>query len=1042
MKNLIKKATSMFCVGGLLLVLATAVGSIQAANLAGTLLHNGSPMSGITAETPDFYARIYGTTQDITADVTFTYYTTTGAYTITNLPNKKVTLSMVFHLHGSASTLPGNYRGAAYPDIPNLTPGELANYDIDERLVIHMTSPWDNDAIEFAIFPGSPYPAHNSPVWFQWDAVPGRDEYSFIIKKYRDPDHPSGYGYISTVLDTRILNTFWNALLDPSGPNEHYQAEIQAWNLTANKTIAFYMTTYTNGYGVQYRFKLVGAYNGPIWYVDPDATGKYRNGSDWEHAFENLQDALAAAGSGDEIWVAESIYRPDRGAGQTPGDRDAAFDLTTGVGVYGGFAGGESSRNERDSVANVTILSGDLSGNDGPGWANNGENSYHVVTSAGNDQYTVLDGFTITGGNAEGSYPRYIGGGVYISGGDVVISNCIIAANSSRGGGGLAIRGGGSPLLYKCVIIGNTSNTATGGGLDIQIAGPMLRSCLILGNTAGGRGGALNALNNSAPPTLTNCVISGNLTDTMGAAIANSGVGGPNPNPPILTNCTINNNTAGSQAGGIYNSNGNDVILNSCILWDNSDSGGTDESAQVMLSGGAAVIEYSCIQGWTGTLGGTGNIGLNPMLVDPDGLDDVFGTEDDNYRLLMGSPCIDTGHPGAAYNDPDGSRNDMGAYGGPWADQSIGYSSLPGSGFLFTTVGNIPTSFITEDNLDPAEIIGTANVDPVSGSNYSIHPYTNSPFGSKIRLHGLFGSTDNVDYYRVLIAGPWDGVTPPAPGDFTPLDDKLYKTWSWWSGTEWASMSLKIGPQTVRSVDNMYYLTTDGFWSHLDLRLILDTRQHPNGLYTIRCKGYDDTGSTLIDVTPGNAKDLIIRIDNSPVTAKINNVKYDPNSPNYDPIDDGEIKECAIINLETDSDNLRFNITATHPNGYLRTWILDNIAGKNDNRGIIARQSYSPPPGPLWFGVTGIQFETDDAPPPPVGLDPWIRCAYQFRLRAYSRVTNGYGYIYWAQFSDHYFLDLGGSYGCHRADINRSGKVDVADLSEMAAHWAETCPIE
>ncbi len=1042
MGNLIKKATSMFCVGGLLLVLSSAVGSIQAATLAGTLLHNGAPMSSITAVTPSLWAYDRTTTTNITATVVLTYNPANGQYSISGLPLHKVTINLRFHLRGATVTLPGNYHGSSTPDIGSLTPGELANYDIDERLIIHMTSPWDNDAIEFYTYPGSPYPAHASSVFFQWDAIPAADEYSLIIQKYRDLDHPSGYGYVGDTLDVRTFNTFWDAPLAPSEPDEHYQAWIRAYNLVTYETIATYMTTYTNGYGGDYRFKLAPAYNGPVWYVDPDATGKYRNGSDWEHAFENLQDALAAAGSGDEIWVAESTYRPDRGAGQTPGDRDATFDLKDGVGVYGGFAGGESSRNERDSVANVTILSGDLNANDGPDWANNGENCYHVVTSAGNDQYTVLDGFTITGGNAEGGHPRYLGGGVYISSGDVVISNCIIAANSSQGGGGLAIRGGGSPFLYKCMIIGNTSNAATGGGLDIQHAGPMLRSCMILGNTAGSRGGALNALNNSVPPTLTNCVISGNLTDTMGGAIANSGVGGPNPNPPILTNCTISNNTAGSQAGGIYNIEGNDVILNSCIVWDNSDSGGTDESAQVMLSGGAAVIDYSCIQGWTGTLGGTGNIGLNPMLADADGFDDVYGTEDDNVRLLVGSPCINTGQPGAAYNDPDGSRNDMGAYGGPWADQSLGYGGLSGNGFIFTTVGNIPTSEITDDNSNPAELIGMANVDPITAGQFSIHPYTNSPFGSKVRLHGLFGDADDVDYYRILLAGPWDGVTPPDAGDFQPLDDKLYKMLFWWNGVEWVNVSYKVGPHTVDSRDNMYLLTTEGYWSHIDLRLIWDTRQHGDGIYTLRCKGWRDSAGTLIDVTPPNAKDLIIRIDNSRVTARINNVKYDTDSPNYDLEDDGEIKECAIINLQNDSENLRFNITASHPNGSLRYWVLDTIAGKNDHRGIIASESYSAMPGPLWHAATTDEYNSEDAPAPPTGLEPWIRCAYQFRLRAYSRITNGYNYIYSTPFSDHYFLDLGGSYGCQRADINRNGKVDFADLGELGAFWAETCPLE
>jgi hypothetical protein len=465
-----------------------------------------------------------------------------------------------------------------------------------------------------------------------------------------------------------------------------------------------------------------------------------------------------------------------------------------------------------------------------------------------------------------------------------------------------------------------------------------------------------------------------------------------------------------------------------------------------MMSGAAPVIEYSCIQGWTGTHGGPGNIGDNPLFTDPDGLDDMFGTEDDNYRLTPDSPCIDTGHPGAAFYDPDGSRNDMGAYGGLSADRSIGYGLLPGSGFIFTTVGNIPTSHITDDNTNADELIGTANVDPTTAGEFSIHAYKNSPFGHKIWIHGLFGTLDNVHYYQVLKA-PYDGVTEPAAADWEPLDDKFNKMYYWYNSitSEWEHQSTKIGPHTVHTKPNVYIMTSQGYWSHLDLRMIMDTRQCTDGLYMLRIKGFRNTGSSLVDVTPVNAKDLVIKIDNSRVTARINKVMYDPGSPAYDSVDDGEIKECAIISLETDTDNLRFDLTVSHPNGSLRTWILDTIAGKNDKRGKIAGESYRVLPvssDPLWFENTQPEYASVDAPPISAGgLEEWIRCAYQFRLRGYSRITNGYNYIYSAHFSDHYFLDLGGSYGCSRADFDDSGQVDFADLAEFGTHWMETtCP--
>ena len=79
-----------------------------------------------------------------------------------------------------------------------------------------------------------------------------------------------------------------------------------------------------------------------------------------------------------------------------------------------------------------------------------------------------------------------------------------------------------------------------------------------------------------------------------------------------------------------------------CIYWGNQDSEGSSERAQI--SGGSPVVNFSCIQNLTGRLGGVGNIGDEPLFVDSDGADDLPGTEDDDLRLLPGSPCIDAGN--------------------------------------------------------------------------------------------------------------------------------------------------------------------------------------------------------------------------------------------------------------------------------------------------------------------------------------------------------------------------------------------------------------
>ena len=117
----------------------------------------------------------------------------------------------------------------------------------------------------------------------------------------------------------------------------------------------------------------------------------------------DLPYALGLAASGDELWVKAGTYKPTTGS-----DRSATFQLKNGVSVYGGFAGAETTRDQRNWTANVTILSGDI-GTSG----NTSDNVYHVVTGSVTDNTALLDGFTVTGGNANGSNPDDQGGGMY-----------------------------------------------------------------------------------------------------------------------------------------------------------------------------------------------------------------------------------------------------------------------------------------------------------------------------------------------------------------------------------------------------------------------------------------------------------------------------------------------------------------------------------------------------------------------------------------------------------------------------------------------------
>ena len=165
-------------------------------------------------------------------------------------------------------------------------------------------------------------------------------------------------------------------------------------------------------------------------YVKQGGTGDC---SSWANACD-LQTALTGAASGDQIWVAAGVYKP--GAARTD-----TFQLKTGVAVYGGFAGTETLLSERNPAANVTILSGDIDSNDTNTDGNNiaetaadiqGDNAYHVVTGSGTDATAVLDGFTITAGQANGAAPHNTGGGMYSSSSSPTLTNVTFSGNSAH----------------------------------------------------------------------------------------------------------------------------------------------------------------------------------------------------------------------------------------------------------------------------------------------------------------------------------------------------------------------------------------------------------------------------------------------------------------------------------------------------------------------------------------------------------------------------------------------------------------------------------
>ena len=207
-------------------------------------------------------------------------------------------------------------------------------------------------------------------------------------------------------------------------------------------------------------------------YVDDDAP-LGGNGESWVAPLRFLQDALLAAEAGDEIRVAGGRYQPDQDESGvvTPGARTETFELFSGIALYGGYAGyGAADPDERDVVAYEAELSGDLEGNDGPDFANYYENSYHVVVGNDTDSATVLDGFTITGGNANAEeYSDQRGGGLCCDNTSIIVANCTVTANTADSrGGGICFSNSLSPTVLNCTFLRNAAR----GGAGMLNEGP------------------------------------------------------------------------------------------------------------------------------------------------------------------------------------------------------------------------------------------------------------------------------------------------------------------------------------------------------------------------------------------------------------------------------------------------------------------------------------------------------------------------------------------------------------------------------------------
>ncbi len=283
------------------------------------------------------------------------------------------------------------------------------------------------------------------------------------------------------------------------------------------------------------------------------------DGASWGSAYSFLAQGLGDT-TCNEVWVAKGTYKPPIESS----DRAASFVVPPGKAVYGGFAVGATARSQRDPAANPTILSGDI-GTVG----DSSDNSYHVVVmdavgAATNiTNATVLDGFTITGGNANGAGSGQGFGGGLVCNGPVgfvcspTLANLVFSANQAVNGGAIANLGANNGISSPTItsVTFSANHASTFGGAIWNACGGGICNAVVTGSRFEGNsapiGGAVE--NDSANGSYIDVVFSANTSGNAGAVYNSDSAG---PSSPSFRSVTFANNTATLYGGAVVNALG------------------------------------------------------------------------------------------------------------------------------------------------------------------------------------------------------------------------------------------------------------------------------------------------------------------------------------------------------------------------------------------------------------------------------------------------------------------------------------------------------